>query len=98
MSAARADVVIEAFGEGRDTLTTSVDYVLPDNVEIGSMSGSADISLTGNALANTITGTDHGDTLDGGAGADALIGGLGDDVYLVDDIGDTIAELAGEAT
>ncbi|MEM9063562.1 MAG: calcium-binding protein, partial [Pseudomonadota bacterium] len=39
------DVVIEALDEGRDTLTTSVDFVLPENVEIGSMSGSGDISL-----------------------------------------------------
>ncbi|MEM9063056.1 MAG: hypothetical protein AAGD13_21550, partial [Pseudomonadota bacterium] len=83
------DVVIEALDEGRDTLTTSVDFVLPENVEIGSMSGSGDISLTGNALANTLAGNGGdndllglagADRLRGGAGNDTLEGGLGNDI------------------
>jgi Ca2+-binding RTX toxin-like protein len=34
------------------------------------------------------------DFLDGGAGADAMDGGAGSDTYIVDDLGDTIVELA----
>lgn len=32
--------------------------------------------------------------MDGGAGADTLSGGLGDDTYYVDNVGDTVAEIA----
>jgi Ca2+-binding RTX toxin-like protein len=35
------------------------------------------------------------DTLDGGTGVDTLEGGWGDDLYIVDDAGDVVIELAG---
>ncbi len=52
--------------------------------------------LVGNASANTLNGGAGDDTLNGGAGIDTLIGGTGNDTYLVDNIGDKIAELDGE--
>ncbi|PSJ16584.1 calcium-binding protein, partial [Nitrosomonas supralitoralis] len=36
------------------------------------------------------------DTLDGQGGNDTLIGGAGSDIYIVDSVGDTIIELAGQ--
>jgi Ca2+-binding RTX toxin-like protein len=36
------------------------------------------------------------DIVDGGAGVDVTRGGLGDDIHGVDDLGDTVIELAGE--
>ncbi len=45
--------------------------------------------LTGNGAANI---------LDGRGGADTMIGGLGNDTYVVDDDGDVVTELAGQAT
>ena len=74
------DVVIEGPGEGRDTIITSVTYTLPENVEVGSLSGSASIGLTGNALANTITGNVGNNNLRGSSGADRLLGSNGNDV------------------
>ena len=62
-----------------DTVTTSVDFTLPDNVEIGSMSGSGDVRLTGNGLANTLSGNSGNNDLLGGGGADRLRGGAGND-------------------
>ena len=73
------DVVIEAPGGGSDNVTTSVDFTLPDNVEQGSSSDSADIAITGNALANFISGNSGNNTLLGMDGADRLIGGAGND-------------------
>lgn len=48
---------------------------------------------TGN---DTLTGSASADTLDGGSGADQMSGGAGNDVYIADNVGDTIIELAGE--
>jgi len=53
-------------------------------------------SLTGGAAADTIDGGDGSDTIDGGGGADLLIGGFGSDRYRVDNIADTIVEIAGQ--
>ena len=88
------DLVVEAPGEGADTVTASVDYALTDNVETLTLTGSA-ASGTGNALNNLITGTSGANTLDGGAGADTLVGGAGDDSYVVDNVGDAVTETAG---
>ncbi|HEY0651346.1 S8 family serine peptidase [Phenylobacterium sp.] len=48
------------------------------------------------SYGDTISGLEGNDTLNGGSGADNLLGGAGNDVYVVDNAGDTIVELAGE--
>jgi Ca2+-binding RTX toxin-like protein len=44
---------------------------------------------------DTLVGNSGNDILDGGTGADAMTGGAGDDIYVVDNIGDTVNEVAG---
>lgn len=56
--------------------------------------GSGNDSLFGEAGNDSLDGGAGRDYLDGGAGADALTGGAGDDVYVLDDAGDTVTELA----
>ena len=90
------DVVIEAAGEGTDLVSTSVDFTLPDNVENGSILGTGDVAITGNALANFITGNAGANHLRGEGGADRLIAGLGDDT-LEGGAGDDILQGQGGA-
>ena len=52
-------------------------------------------NLLGFAGLDTLNGGNGDDTLDGGIGADKMAGGAGTDVYVVDDIGDVVTDVAG---
>ncbi len=65
-----------------ETVYSSTDFVLPDNVDHLTLTGDLDIDATGNALNNIITGNAGDNRLEGGGGVDRLIGGAGDDLYL----------------
>lgn len=99
------DVVVEAAAGGVDLVKTAIAYTLTANVENLTLTGTAAVSATGNALDNVLIGNnaanllialEGNDTLDGKAGADTMVGGLGDDIYVVDHAGDLVIELANE--
>jgi Ca2+-binding RTX toxin-like protein len=79
---ASADTVVETAGGGADTVVAAASYTLSSAHEIENLAaaaGTANLSLTGNALANVITGNSGRNTVDGGSGNDKLYGGLGND-------------------
>jgi Ca2+-binding RTX toxin-like protein len=102
------DEVFENLNEGIDTVYASVSYSLSgSNVENLILTGTANISGTGDAGDNTITGNTGNntltggageDTLNGGGGTDRLVGGLDDDTYIVDAQTDVIVENLNEGT
>jgi Ca2+-binding RTX toxin-like protein len=92
------DRVTEAAGAGTDTVRALVDFILADNVEILTFTGSGNFAGTGNTLTNTITGGSGNDTLSGGGGADRLVGGAGNDTFIVDNAGDVVVENASGGT
>jgi Ca2+-binding RTX toxin-like protein len=76
------DVITEAASGGTDTAQSSVSYTLSAEVENLTLTGSGNISGTGNTLANVIVGNTGANTLDGGNGADTIDGGTGNDIIL----------------
>jgi Ca2+-binding RTX toxin-like protein len=72
------DKVIEAFGEGTDTVNSSISYTLTADVENLALTGTAFKGI-GNELGNQITGNGSNNELSGLAGNDTLAGKGGDD-------------------
>ncbi len=84
-----SDVVTEYSGEGNDTISSTVSYILPNYVENLTLSGSTVLVGTGNSLDNTMTGN---------SAADTLSGGTGDDTYVISNISTVVIENSGEGT
>jgi trimeric autotransporter adhesin len=49
-------------------------------------------TIVGNNRNNNLRGTNRDDTIDGRGGRDAMTGRDGDDIYIVDNVGDTVIE------
>jgi len=103
--ASAGDQVVELLAEGTDLVLASTSATLADNVENLTLTGTAALNGTGNALANSLLGNGAAnslsglagnDTLDGGLGADTLLGGLGDDLYSNVEAVDVLVDLPGE--
>jgi Ca2+-binding RTX toxin-like protein len=83
------DQTLEAAGEGRDAVHSTVSWTLASNVEDLFLRSGSSINGTGNDAANVIIGNSGANTLSGKAGTDVLdgrsgndriIGGLGNDL------------------
>jgi beta-glucanase (GH16 family) len=69
---------------GINTVTTWMDYSLPDNIENLNVSG-AGLYAAGNSLDNLIAvGDDNGMQLYGAGGNNVLVGGAGGDTFIID--------------
>jgi Ca2+-binding RTX toxin-like protein len=78
------DSVVEAAGEGRDRIATSISYALAAGVEVElieaiTSTASDNLDIAGNAFNQTIVGNAGANLLDGGAGSDVLAGLAGAD-------------------
>ncbi|MFO1207661.1 MAG: calcium-binding protein [Amaricoccus sp.] len=83
------DIVDETGGSGTDTVRSSISFSLANaarvlgSVENLALLGNANLSATGNALANVLTGNAGNNVLTGGAGNDTLTGGAGHDYFVL---------------
>jgi microcystin-dependent protein len=103
------DSIFELVNDGFDRVeVNAASFTLGANIENMTYTGAGTFTGTGNALDNVIiggTGVDNlmgmggNDTLRGGTGAaNFLFGGAGDDLYIVEAVGDSVIEVAGEGT
>ena len=103
------DTIVELANGGVDTVVSSINVnlstlgggylenaVLTGSANLNLSGNSSNNELTGNAGNNALSGGAGNDWLDGGEGADTMAGGAGDDVYVVDNTGDAVTELAAQ--
>ncbi len=83
------DVTTENANEGIDTVQSSITWTLGANIENLTLTGTAAINGTGNALDNILTGN---------SGNNVLTGGAGNDTYVVGQSGDVPTESASQGT
>ncbi|MGY4329371.1 Ca2+-binding RTX toxin-like protein [Bradyrhizobium sp. LB7.2] len=98
-----SDVVIEAAGQGTDTVFSAISYMLNGGAYVEvlrvatSVSASTPITLIGNGLVGLLVGHAGDDELNAqGAPGTKLVGGLGNDIYYVHAAADQITEAAGQ--
>jgi Ca2+-binding RTX toxin-like protein len=72
---------IEKAGQGKDTVHSTISYVLGANIENLILTGTNDLNGTGNGGGNHITGNSGANTLNGLGGNDTLVGGGGADSF-----------------
>jgi Ca2+-binding RTX toxin-like protein len=77
-----ADVVSEAPGQGIDAVFSSISWTLGANFENLTVTGTSQLSATGNDAANTITGNASANVINGRGGNDSLSGLGGNDEFL----------------
>jgi Ca2+-binding RTX toxin-like protein len=102
--ASTSDVITEGLNAGTDTVSSAVTWALGANLENLILSGTTNVSGTGNTLdnvitgnsgVNTLTGNDGNDTLYGMGGVDTLNGGNGNDTFIGGLGADTLTGGAG---
>lgn len=95
-----SDLISESVNEGTDSVQSSISYILIDNVENLTLTGSTAINADGNGLANTLTGNSGNNVMKGGGANDMLLGKAGNDtyVYASGDGADTINDDSSSAT
>lgn len=91
-----ASTVISApSGGGQDAILASVSYAAPTNVNVLTLTGSANLVAVGNSAGDTLTGGAGSDTLIAGTSADTLVGGTGNTTFVVNNASDVVEDTHG---
>jgi Ca2+-binding RTX toxin-like protein len=94
-----ADVITASANAASNSIFSSVSYVMPANVQNLTLTGSDNLTATGNTISNVITGNagfdnliaGSGDaTLIAGSGVATLTGGTGNNTFVINNVADVI--------
>lgn len=91
----RKDLVLEGVNAGTDTVVSSIAYALGANLENLQLTGTGNLSGSGNNLNNALTGNSGSNQLSGLLGNDRLVGNNGNDVLVGGDGNDVLIGGAG---
>jgi Ca2+-binding RTX toxin-like protein len=83
-------IITESNNAGTDTVQSSVTTTLSTNVENLTLTGTGNVSGTGNTSNNVIVGNSGNNALSGGGGTDTITGGAGQDTITSGAGNDTI--------
>jgi Ca2+-binding RTX toxin-like protein len=93
------DVVEAQADADSNQIYSSVSYTLPTNVDLLTLTGTANLSATGNSDAGDyMTGNAGDDTLLAGSGSDTLVGGSGNDTLIAGSGTDLLEGATGSTT
>jgi trimeric autotransporter adhesin len=101
-----SDVIQESFATHNNILMSSVTYTLPTSINTMILTGSGNLTATGNAGNDSIRGNSGADVLKAGAGTDTLaagsgtatlVGGSGADTFIVNNTADVIQSASASA-
>ncbi|MGA7180289.1 MAG: hypothetical protein WBX11_11965 [Thiobacillaceae bacterium] len=93
-----ADVVQAQANAASNTVQSSVNYVMPENVQTLMLTANGDLTATGNDQANVIQANNGNDTLIAGSGITTLVGGIGNDTFVVNNAADVVTAQANPAS
>ena len=92
------DIVTVGATHGADTIDSSASYTASANIATLVLTGTSNLSGTGNSLAGTITANTGNDTLTAGAGVDTLVGGSGNDTFVINSGSDVVQDTSSTST
>ena len=101
-----ADIVTVGATHGADTIQSSVSYTLPTNVNVLTLTGTANLmgaaasgnnAIIGNTGNDTLRAGSGSDSLIAGSGVDTLIGGAGADTFVINSAADVLQSISSAA-
>jgi len=93
-----ADKVIDTSTTASNTISSTVSYTLPTNVNSMIFTGTAALKGTANSHADSITANSGADTLTAGSGVATLMGGAGNDTFVINNAGDVVTDTSTTAS
>jgi Ca2+-binding RTX toxin-like protein len=91
-------IILDGTAAINATGNTGANLLVGNSAANALLGGIGNDSLYGGQGKDTLDGGADSDRLDGGLDADSMSGGAGDDIYVVDNVGDVVNELASAGT